>query len=47
MRGKRLFDAPAQLGGLVLDGVDRGQQRQGDVPAGGGFAAGQPGRGGA
>jgi hypothetical protein len=38
------LDPPSQLGGLVLDGVDGGQQRQGDVPAGINFGAGQPGR---
>ena len=47
VQGECFLDAAAELGGLVLDGVDAGQQGEGDVPAGGGLDAGQSGGGGA
>src|SRR5205085_2631688 len=38
---------PAEFGGLLLDGVNAGQQGEGDVPAGGSLGADESGRGGA
>jgi hypothetical protein len=47
VQGECFFDPAGELGGLVLDGVDGGQQRQGDVPARVGLDAGQSGWSGA